>query len=518
MGTHDDSRSRLGAWYTPTELVAHVVGSTLPERYTPGQVVTVLDPACGDGRFLSVAADSIRRLGGIPVLTGIDISPEAIEAAHRYPGLRDAELICADALSADALAGLAGRRWDVVLGNPPFLSPLSAQVRADAAHRDGEPSAGGQYADSAVEFLSLAVRVANENGGRVGFVLPLSVLGSRDAGPVREEIDAVADIRWLWWSPSMVFDAQVFTCAVGLVRRGRRGDVARTVVTRTIGPDFTPMPACELPSFDVRSGTSWAELIADDMGVPALPDDMMIDGELVDRARANADFRDQYYGIVDAVLDAADTLHAADAPHAVDAPDAVDVVSGQGTAPLVTTGLIDPGICRWGSAPVRYAKQRFVAPVVVIDRLTPELQDWVRARRKPKVMVATQTSIIEAVADPTGHWLPAVPVISVSPHPEFAPDEAERTLWEIAAVLTSPVASAFVARRAAGTGMSARVVRVTARHLHAVPWPAGDLGPAVAAIRVGDVLACGAHVVRAYGVTGVDADALLDWWGSRVRR
>jgi hypothetical protein len=512
MPTRDDSRSRLGAWYTPTELVAHVVGSTLPERYTPGQVVTVLDPACGDGRFLSVAADGIRRRGGIPVLTGIDISPAAIEAAHRYPGLRDAELICADALSAEALSGMQGRRWDIVLGNPPFLSPLSAQVRADTAHRDGEPSAGGQYADTAVEFLSLAVRVANENGGRVGFVLPLSVLGSRDAGPVREEIDAVADIRWLWWSPTMVFDAQVFTCAVGLVRRGRRGDVARSVVTRTIGPHFTPMPACELPSFDVRSGTSWAELIADDMGVPALPDDMTVDGSLVDRAQANADFRDQYYGIVDAVVDEADTLDGAGDP------DGGAATVGQGTAPLVTTGLIDPGICRWGSAPVRYAKQRFVAPVVVIDRLTPELQDWVRARRKPKVMVATQTSIVEAVTDPTGHWLPAVPVISVSPHPEFTPLEAERTLWEIAAVLTSPVASAFVARRAAGTGMSARVVRVTARHLHAVPWPAGDLGQAVAAIRAGDVLACGAHVVRAYGITGPDADALLEWWATRVRR
>lgn len=513
MATRDDSRSRLGAWYTPTELVTHVVGSTLPERYTSGQVVTVLDPACGDGRFLSVAADGIRRRGGIPVLTGIDISPAAIEAAHRYPGLRDAELICADALSADALVGLQGRRWDIVVGNPPFLSPLSAQVRADTAHREGEPTAGGQYADTAVEFLSLAVRVANENGGRVGFVLPLSVLGSRDAGPVREEIDAVADIRWLWWSPTMVFDAQVFTCAIGLVRRGRRGDVARSVVTRTIGPDFTPMPACELPSFDVRSGTSWAELIADDMGVPTLPDDMTVDGELVDRAHANADFRDQYYGIVDAVIDEADIRVDAEAD-----PDPAEGTWPVETAPLVTTGLIDPGICRWGSAPVRYAKQRFVAPVVVVDRLTPELQEWVRNRRRPKVMVATQTSIVEAVTDPTGHWLPAVPVISVSPDPELTSDEAERTLWEIAAVLTSPVASAFVARRAAGTGMSARVVRVTARHLHAVPWPAGDLGPAVAAIRSGDVLACGAHVVRAYGITGVDADALLEWWGARVRR
>lgn len=66
--------------------------------------------------------------------------------------MHGAELICADALSAAAVAELHGRKWDVVVGNPPFLSPLSAQVRADSAHRVNDQIAGGQYADTAVQI------------------------------------------------------------------------------------------------------------------------------------------------------------------------------------------------------------------------------------------------------------------------------------------------------------------------------------------------------------------------------
>ncbi len=239
MSGQDDTRSRLGAWYTPPALVSHVVENTLPGRYAAGQRVTVLDPACGDGRFR-------RRRGGRHPSTRRRPGPDRHRHLQRrdrcgapLPGSARRRVDLRRRVGPDALAALAtegGRRWDVVVGNPPFLSPLSAQVRADAGPR---VAAERQYADAAVQFLALAVRLAAENGGRVGFVLPLSVLGSRDAGPVREEIDDVADVRWLWWSPTPVFDAEVVTCAIGVVRRGRRGDIARSPVVRSIGPDFT---------------------------------------------------------------------------------------------------------------------------------------------------------------------------------------------------------------------------------------------------------------------------------------
>ena len=76
-------------------------------------------------------------------------------------------------------------RFDVVVGNPPYLSQLAAATTRGGASRHG----GGPYADAAVEFLALAVRLARPDGGRIGLVLPQSILASRDAAPVRAEVD-----------------------------------------------------------------------------------------------------------------------------------------------------------------------------------------------------------------------------------------------------------------------------------------------------------------------------------------
>jgi hypothetical protein len=52
-------------------------------------------------------------------------------------------------------------------------------------------------------------------------------------------------------------------------------------------------------------------------------------------------------------------------------------------------------------------------------------------------------------------------------------------------------------------------VRVSQRTLGALPWPAGDLTGAVAALRGGDLVACGRLVDNAYGV---DDPVLTEWW------
>jgi hypothetical protein len=116
--------------------------------------------------------------------------------------------------------------------------------------------------------------------------------------------------------------------------------------------------------------------------------------------------------------------------------------------------------------------------------------------------------VLEAVADPAGEWLPAVPVIRVVPHDGVDP-------WQIAAVLTSPVASALIAGQSAGSGLSPTTVRVSQRTLGALDWPGGDLRAAVAALRDDDIAACGRSVDAAYGVAD---PSLFDWWWRGVSR
>ena len=82
------------------------------------RTMTVLDPACGDGRLLVAAAERLRATGHTVHTIGVDIDttltrPEGVD-----------EFICADALDIDWSAVLPGGCADVVVGNPPFRSPL----------------------------------------------------------------------------------------------------------------------------------------------------------------------------------------------------------------------------------------------------------------------------------------------------------------------------------------------------------------------------------------------------------
>ena len=452
-------RKQLGAFYTPDQLVATVVDATVTPEFLDvrrGRALRVLDPACGDGRFLAAVAERARCHGVDVELHGVDIDPAAVALARSNLGAATIELD--DALTRS----WSSQRFDLLIGNPPFLSQLAGRTTRGGASRRG----GGPYADVAAEFVALGAELVEPHGGRLAFVLPQSMLASRDAGPMRALIDARAAMVWSWWSPERLFDAQVHVVALAF-EFGAPGDPG-----------------------------AWSDVVTRGLGIPSLPAAVPVAGTLGDRATLNANFRDEYYGLVPAVGDHEDG------------------------PPLVTSGLVDPGSTRWGEQPITFARRRFERPRVDLDRLDAKMTEWARRRLVPKVLVANQTRIVEAVCDPAGAWLPGVPVIAVYPRgvhwddaeriePTAAADEA----WQIAAVLTSGFASAWLWHRNAGTGLSAASVRVSPDVLAGLPWPAGDLAAATAALRAGDVRACAHHVDHAYG-----APDLTAWWEPSLER
>ena len=108
---------------------------------------------------------------------------------------------------------------------------------------------------------------------------------------------------------------------------------------------------------------------------------------------------------------------------------------------------------------MRFAKQRYAAPRVAIERLSPRLQRWAASRSVPKILIANQTKVIEAVHDPSGKWLPSVPVITC------IADDCERVL----SVLGSTSANQWVHHHAAGSGLGAGTVRLNPRLLAGIP-------------------------------------------------
>ena len=94
--------------------------------------------------------------------------------------------------------------------------------------------------------------------------------------------------------------------------------------------------------------------------------------------------------------------------------------------------------------------------------LSPALQRWADQRLVPKILIANQTRRIEAIIDRDGSWLPSVPVITCT---------TDR-LDDVAAVLHTDAATEWVRYHAAGSGLSATSVRLTARLLASIPLPA----------------------------------------------
>jgi hypothetical protein len=249
------------------------------------------------------------------------------------------------------------------------------------------------------------------------------MLSARDAGAIRAAVLEQASIVHAWWSPTAMFDAAVRTCAL-VFERGARA----ATVPRSYGPSFQVAPPVAAPG-----SRSWASLLGHSVGpVPGSTGRAL--GEVASFA---VDFRDQYYGLIGAVSDQAEG------------------------PPLITSGLIDPGCCLWGQRPVRFAKQRFEAPRVDIGRLSPKLQRWADARLVPKILIANQTAVIEAVLDRAGAWLPGVPVITCT-----APD-----LDRVIDILSSAAATAWVHHHAAGSGLSAHTVRLSPALLASIPLP-----------------------------------------------
>ena len=399
-----------------------------------------------------------------------------------------------------------GGGFDVVVGNPPFLNQLekaTVLTRArDALIRAVSGGVGKGYTDVSATFLWRSVQLA-ARGGRVAMVQPQSVLSSRDAGPVRRAVAGRASLVSLWVADERVFaGASVFTCAPVL----EVGDRAQEPVSRSRGMTFEALPPVRVDAHAWTAGDTWTPLIAAAWGVPEFT--LATRATLADIATATADFRDQYYGLDGFLVEdgAAPSLLHAQQPR------------------LVTTGHIDLARLRWGERPARILRQAWQAPRVDRARMEREgtLGPWLARRLVPKVLLATQTRILEAWVDEPGEAVPCIPLLTIMPRPGV-------DLWRVAAAVASPVACAVAMQRHAGAALTIDAIKLSASQALRLPLPdcehrwghgaalfkaasvaASDRERLEALAAFGDVM-CGA-----YGLGAETCDRLEAWWVSRL--
>jgi hypothetical protein len=546
LATSDRDRQTAGLHVTPRWLADHLVelalGGGPNSAGRAGPAVSACDPACGGGVFLVAAAAAVHARGVPPAeavrrLWGADIDPVGVAAAEVALALWSGgavpppgQLVVGDPLrdGVGAWPERPGARFDLVVGNPPFQSQLGRATARPADDRrrlrDRYGEAVRAYTDTAWLFLLLGCDLARP-GGRVVLVQPDSLVAARDAAAVRAAVDRMARVDDLWVDDRRVFAAAVRVCAPILtvtVAAGTGDDVDGSGPTgaarRRDGVDGSGPTGAARGRDDVdgpgptgaadRAPTAgpgdpatgrWHDLLADATGIPAARL-AATGGRLRDRATVAAGFRDEYYGLVDLVREVPPDQRPSPA------------------APLVTAGIIDWGRSAWGHRPLRFAKRRWAAPEVDLARLSaagsPAARRWVARTRVPKVVVATQTRVVEVAVDEAGTWVPSVPVLAVVPH---RPDD----LWRLAAALAAPAATAWLARRAPGAALARGAIKMAAGDLADLPLPVDERAWDAAAAAFRDVAGTpGAGALDAYAAAAAAAydspGPLVEWWRERL--
>jgi hypothetical protein len=264
------SPSKLrGQYYTPAELVAMILdGLHLAPRHV------VLDPACGDGSFLTgvVAAVARRFRGADPRalalhwadrLIGFDVDKGA--AAQARARLQDAfrghlgvdvPQECLRVHQADVLRyprlsrllrvvgapGLRGGERLLIVGNPPYVEAKRLLRETKEALKARYPGAVVGAPDLYLYFLHVCLGWLREED-TLAFVLPNKLLVNANAQTIREGLLAEGRLRGLWFATqaSLFADAAVYPIVLfaGGPQHDRSTHVETAQIARTAAQEIS---------------------------------------------------------------------------------------------------------------------------------------------------------------------------------------------------------------------------------------------------------------------------------------
>jgi len=184
---HEGTKSNLGSYFTPTNIVSRMVRENIRPDYN------VLDPCCGTGQFLLSFADF---LTDPEKIWGIDIDPMAVHIARlnlllKFPQdfqPRIYHLNTLQNLSVDQSVELTTSvlrevKFDFIATNPPW----GAGIDINTLNNLRKKYLGITSGESFSYFLEISLDLLKEEGV-LSFVLPESILNVKTHGDIRQTI------------------------------------------------------------------------------------------------------------------------------------------------------------------------------------------------------------------------------------------------------------------------------------------------------------------------------------------
>jgi adenine-specific DNA-methyltransferase len=178
-----------GGYYTPYE-----ISKFLSSWAIRNPTDSILEPSCGDGAFIQAAAEKLLRVGATPKqiedqIAGYELDPvEARKAARPISdlGVRQLTIQASDFFKA-CRKDLAKDRFDVVLGNPPFIRYQNFPEDQRAIAFDLMRQVGlrpNRLTNAWLPFLVCSALLLKPRG-RLAMVIPAELLQVNYAAEVR---------------------------------------------------------------------------------------------------------------------------------------------------------------------------------------------------------------------------------------------------------------------------------------------------------------------------------------------
>ena len=216
-----DVKSGAGQYFTPRPLIEAMVDCVQPTIND-----TVVDPACGTGGFLLAAYEHVARNAGDltqvqreHLRDGFVHGVELVDGTARLAAMNmllhgmgtpngDSPIEVRDALTSDP-----GRRWSVVLANPPFGTKSAVRVIGDDGRESRETleivrdDFWVTTSNKQLNFVQHIKTILDING-RAAVVLPDNVLFEGGAGEtLRKRLLKEFDVHTLLRLPTGIFYA-----------------------------------------------------------------------------------------------------------------------------------------------------------------------------------------------------------------------------------------------------------------------------------------------------------------------
>ena len=219
-------RGADGQFFTPTEAVRWLVEAIAPKK---GE--KIIDPACGAGSFLSFSARYLRAQGVKSAeinksIFGIEKDKYLASLANTHIALTTlmpSNVVCADSIERRNEDGMSipfelDEKFDVVFANPPFGAKIKigsdiARLSFELAYKWKRDKSAGIYVQTdelllnpspQILFMELCIKLLKP-GGRLGIVVPESMISNSSSGHVVQYMLEMLNIRAVVGMPENLF-------------------------------------------------------------------------------------------------------------------------------------------------------------------------------------------------------------------------------------------------------------------------------------------------------------------------